>query len=33
MEDDAKENDYGILVIDGCFMIFGRMVAYDSKRH
>jgi hypothetical protein len=31
--DDVEEKDGGFSVIDGCLMIFGGMVAYNSKRH
>ena len=30
--DDAEEKDDGFLTPDGCLMIFGVSVAYDSKR-
>ena len=32
MTDDAKGKDGGFLTLDSCLMIFGRTVAYDSKR-
>ena len=28
---DAEEKDDGFLTLDGCLMIFGGSVAYDSK--
>ena len=31
--DDAEEKDDGFPTPDGCLMIFGGSVAYDSKRH
>ena len=30
--EDAKEKDGGFSTLDACFMIFGGLVAYDSKR-
>ena len=30
--DDTKEKDDDFLTLDGCLMIFGGSVAYDSKR-
>ena len=30
--DDAEGKDGGFPMPDGCFMIFGGLVAYDSKR-
>ena len=30
--DDAKGKDSGFLTLDGCLMIFGGSVVYDSKR-
>ena len=29
---DAEGKDGGFLALDGCLMIFGESVAYDSKR-
>ena len=31
--DDAKGKDDEFSMLDGCLMIFGGLVAYDSKRH
>ena len=31
--DDIKGKDGGFLTLDGCLMIFGGLMAYDSKRH
>ena len=31
--DDAEGKNNGFLMLDGCLMIFGGSVAYDSKRH
>ena len=29
--DDAEGRDGGFLMLDGCLMIFGGLIAYDSK--
>ena len=31
--DDAKGKDGGFPMLDGCLMIFGGSIAYDSKHH
>ena len=31
--DDAEGKDGGFSTLDGCLMIFGGSVSYDSKRH